>query len=200
MIEVDGKQLLTEAQWERKRRHVKKSQLGKGVERAWVCPKGKTHAVFYSLEQTRPWSKRDVAKARRERREREATRKAKAEREMLEAELRLASSEAADEAERSLVAACWGIRLPALDEIGESFFSRPHTAWQWVSRGLVPIAEARWRPRSYGFDGERSEWWYCRWYDVRPDASRAEKLLETGPKTFDRLPDGRPYDGRPWWG
>ena len=28
---------------------------------------------------------------------------------------------------------------------------------------------------------------------------RAKELLETGPREYDRLPDGRPYDGRPWW-
>lgn len=30
------------------------------------------------------------------------------------------------------------------------------------------------------------------------DALKKE-LLETGPREYDRLPDGRPYDGRPWW-
>ena len=29
--------------------------------------------------------------------------------------------------------------------------------------------------------------------------ARAKELLETGPREYDRLPDGRPYDGRPWW-
>lgn len=36
-------------------------------------------------------------------------------------------------------------------------------------------------------------------WDVRYDPDRAKELLETGPREYDRLPDGRPYDGRPWW-
>lgn len=35
MIEIDGVELRTAAQWEKKHRHVKKGQLGKGVERTW---------------------------------------------------------------------------------------------------------------------------------------------------------------------
>ncbi|MGN0038037.1 MAG: hypothetical protein ACI36Y_02730 [Coriobacteriales bacterium] len=31
------------------------------------------------------------------------------------------------------------------------------------------------------------------------DEQRIAEVLETGPKEVDRLPDGRPYDGRPWW-
>lgn len=34
---------------------------------------------------------------------------------------------------------------------------------------------------------------------LRYDPDRAKELLETGPREYDRLPDGRPYDGRPWW-
>ena len=30
-------------------------------------------------------------------------------------------------------------------------------------------------------------------------AERARELLKTGPREYDRLPDGRSYDGRPWW-
>lgn len=36
-------------------------------------------------------------------------------------------------------------------------------------------------------------------WDVRYDPDRAKELLETGLREYDRLPDGRPYDGRPWW-
>ena len=28
---------------------------------------------------------------------------------------------------------------------------------------------------------------------------RAKELLETGPREYDRLPDGGPYDGHPCW-
>lgn len=36
-------------------------------------------------------------------------------------------------------------------------------------------------------------------WDVRYDPDHAKELLETGPSEYDRLPDGRPYDGHPWW-
>lgn len=97
MIEIDGVELRTAAQWEKKHRHVKKGQLGKGVERTWRSPNGNTTAMFYNIEQTRPWAKKDVEAVNRRRR------------------------------------------------------------------------------------------------------ADAKELLETGPREYDRLPDGRPYDGRPWW-
>lgn len=67
MIEIDGVELRTAAQWEKKHRHVKKGQLGKGVERTWRSPNGNTTAMFYNIEQTRPWAKKDVPTALRER-------------------------------------------------------------------------------------------------------------------------------------
>lgn len=70
------------------------------------------------------------------------------------------------------------------------------TAYQWCDLGFVPIAEARWRLTRYGGN---SAWYYCSPWDVRYDPDRAKELLETGPREYDRLPDGRPYDGRPWW-
>lgn len=73
---------------------------------------------------------------------------------------------------------------------------RDHTAYQWCDLGFVPIAEARWRLTRYGGN---SAWYYCSPCDVRYDPDRAKELLETGPREYDRLPDGRPYDGRPWW-
>lgn len=27
----------------------------------------------------------------------------------------------------------------------------------------------------------------------------ADAMQAAGPREYDRLPDGRPYDGRPWW-
>lgn len=138
MIEIDGVELRTAAQWEKKHRHVKKGQLGKGVERTWRSPNGNTTAMFYNIEQTRPWAKKDV----------------------------------------------------------EAVSRRDHTAYQWCDLGFVPIAEARWRLTRYGGN---SAWYYCSPWDVRYDPDRAKELLETGPREYDRLPDGRPYDGRPWW-
>lgn len=58
MIEVDGIELRTATQWEKKHRHVKKGQLDKGVERAWRSPNGNTTAMFYREDQTRPGRKR----------------------------------------------------------------------------------------------------------------------------------------------
>lgn len=138
MIEIDGVELRTAAQWEKKHRHVKKGQLGKGVERTWRSPNGNTTAMFYNIEQTRPWAKKDV----------------------------------------------------------EAVNRRDNTAYQWCDLGFVPIAEARWRLTRYGGN---SAWYYCSPWDVRYDPDRAKELLETGPREYDRLPDGRPYDGRPWW-
>lgn len=71
---------------------------------------------------------------------------------------------------------------------------RDHTAYQWCALGFVPIAEARWRLTRYGGN---SAWYYCHAWGVRYDPDRAKELLETGPREYDRLPDGRPYDGRP---
>lgn len=68
MIEIDGVELRTAAQWEKKHRHVKKGQLGKGVERTWRSPNGNTTAMFYNIEQTRPWAKKDVEAVNRRRR------------------------------------------------------------------------------------------------------------------------------------
>lgn len=160
MIEIDGVELRTAAQWEKKHRHVKKGQLGKGVERTWRSPNGNTTAMFYNIEQTRPWAKKDVEAVNRRRR---ADAKAKRE---------------ADECGR----------------IGVD--RRDHTAYQWCDLGFVPIAEARWRLTRYGGN---SAWYYCSPWDVRYDPDRAKELLETGPREYDRLPDGRPYDGCPWW-
>lgn len=53
--------------------------------------------------------------------------------------------------------------------------------------------------RSREYAPSRGESGYVRAWDVRYDPDRAKELLETGPREYDRLPDGRPYDGRPWW-
>lgn len=101
MIEIDGVELRTAAQWEKKHRHVKKGQLGKGVERTWRFPNGNTTAMFYNIEQTRPWAKKDVEAVNRRRRA-----DAKAKREAEERE----RSEGAARAEqhRKDLLDCWG--------------------------------------------------------------------------------------------
>lgn len=73
-----------------------------------------------------------------------------------------------------------------------------HTAYQWVAEGRVPRADATWvrgDPDLY----KSFDFFYCHRSDMESDAEAASKLLETGPREYDRLPDGRPYDGRPWW-
>ena len=49
---------------------------------------------------------------------------------------------------------------------------------------------------SLTFKGDRGEWLSRKGAQL---TDRAKELLETGPREYDRLPDGRPYDGRPWW-
>lgn len=183
MIEIDGVELRTAAQWEKKHRHVKKGQLGKGVERTWRSPNGNTTAMFYSIEQTRPWAKKDVEAVNRKRRA-----DAKAKRDAEERE-RIESAARAEQHRKDL---CDCLRVHAIDEA----IRRAHTAYQWCDLGFVPIVEAKWRLTRYGGN---SAWYYCSHWDVRYDPDRARELLETGPREYDRLPDGRPYDGRPWW-
>ena len=68
MINIDGIEYRTAAQWEKKHRHVLKGQLKKGVERPWRSPNGNETMKFYSVEQTRPWAKKDVEAVNRRRR------------------------------------------------------------------------------------------------------------------------------------
>lgn len=101
MIEVDGIELRTATQWEKKHRHVKKGQLGKGVERAWRSPNGNTTAMFYREDQTRPWAKKDVEAVNRKRRA-----EAKAKRDAAECE-RIERA-AREEQSRDDLLDCWG--------------------------------------------------------------------------------------------
>lgn len=101
MIEIDGVELRTAAQWEKKHRHVKKGQLGKGVERTWRSPNGNTTAMFYNIEQTRPWAKKDVEAVNRRRRA-----DAKAKREAEERE-RIEGAARAEQHRKDLLD-CWG--------------------------------------------------------------------------------------------
>lgn len=73
-----------------------------------------------------------------------------------------------------------------------------HTAYQWVAEGRVPRADATWVRGDPDFY-KSFDFFYCHRSDTESDAEAASKLLETGPREYDRLPDGRPYDGRPWW-
>lgn len=72
-IEINGEVYRTEAQWERRHRHVNKRC--RGVERTWRSPRGgNDSAVFYSEEQTRPWTE---AEKRRERKAKAAAKHAR---------------------------------------------------------------------------------------------------------------------------
>lgn len=68
MINIDGIEYRTAAQWEKKHRHVLKGQLKKGVERSWRSPNGNETMMFYNIEQTRTWAKKDVEAVNRRRR------------------------------------------------------------------------------------------------------------------------------------
>lgn len=192
MIELDGVKLYTEKQWEKKHRHVLKGQLKKGVEREWRSPRGNESAMFYSEEQTRPWSKKDVEAAKRKRRE--AAKKKR------EAEMREEIWLAAQEDQRlSDLFDCWDGPIDTISDANLQDSRIDHTAYQWCVLGFVPIADARWKPVTYNRRRDDSTWYYCSKWDVRYDPARARELLKTGPRECDRLPDGGLYDGHPWW-
>ena len=56
MIEIEGETLRTEREWERRHRHVLKSQRDKGVEREWCIkpPNKYAYATWYRKSQTKP--------------------------------------------------------------------------------------------------------------------------------------------------
>lgn len=101
MINIDGIEYRTAAQWEKKHRHVLKGQLKKGVERSWRSPNGNETMLFYSIEQTRPWAKKDVEAVNRKRRA-----EAKAKRDAAECE-RIERA-AREEQSRDDLLDCWG--------------------------------------------------------------------------------------------
>uniref|UniRef100_UPI00050FD738 hypothetical protein n=1 Tax=Collinsella sp. 4_8_47FAA TaxID=742722 RepID=UPI00050FD738 len=129
----------------------------------------------------RPWAKKDVEAVNRRRRA-----DAKAKREADECG-RIEGAARAEQHRKDLLD-CWGAHI---DEETLQEGRRDHTAYQWCDLGFVPIAEARWRLTRYGGN---SAWYYCSPWDVRYDPDRAKELLETGPREYDRLPDGRPYE------
>lgn len=101
MINIDGIEYRTAAQWEKKHRHVLKGQLKKGVERSWRSPNGNETMMFYSVEQTRPWAKKDVEAVNRRRRA-----DAKAKRDAEECE-RIEGAARAEQHRKDLLD-CWG--------------------------------------------------------------------------------------------
>ena len=78
MINDNGIELRTEAQWAAKHRAVLKRERGKGLMREWYITQRKTaEAVFYREDQTRPFNQRELRRARKKKRDLERTRKAR---------------------------------------------------------------------------------------------------------------------------
>ena len=76
MITVNGIEMRTEAQWAKRRRAVLKRQLKKGVSRCWKIPGGgDADATFYREDQTRPYNKRELQRAKSQHRKMEKTRR-----------------------------------------------------------------------------------------------------------------------------
>ena len=73
MIRENGVDLRTKTQWAEKYRAVLKRQIKKGVRKEWYSPVGKTAAVFYREDQTRPFNQRELRRARKKKRDLERT-------------------------------------------------------------------------------------------------------------------------------
>ena len=175
MIEVDGEKLYTEAEWERRHRHVLKRQLSKGVVRCWRSPRGDEFAAWYREDQTRPWNQRELKAAARQR----AKERARKHDEKI-------AQEARDRAESELLRRIAG---------GDVYYGERHTAYQWLAEGFVPIDEARWRVGN-PHEGESHRYCYCQSYDVRRNPERAAELLADAPWQHS---EDYCYDGLPWW-
>lgn len=146
--------------------------------------------MFYSEVQTRPWAKKDIEAVNRNRRE--AARKKRDEK--MRFEIAFAASNKQCMAD---LFDCWGGPIDTISEANLQDNCIDHTAYQWRVLAFVSIADARWKPITYRHSD--STWYYCSKWDVRYDPKHAKELLKTGPREYDYLPDGRPYDGHPWW-
>ena len=80
----------------------------------------------------------------------------------------------------------WGGTIDTISEANLQDSYIENTAYRWCVLGLVPIVDTRWKPVTYGHGD--SSWYYY-----------TKELLKTGPREYDRHPDGGPYDGRPCW-
>ena len=195
MIIIDGTEMRTASQWAKKRRAVLKRQLKKGVSRCWKIPGGDVaSATFYREDQTRPYNKKELQRARSQRRRLEKTRKER------------------------LSCRCCGeyfgrdARYELEDGLCE-FCCRPHTAWQWLSqkrcvprRGEEPTGMHPWYwdPETDGWADSEKEWYYYTAEQVRPVTDkRFEKLkalyirIFGGWETIDL--EHTAYDGHAWW-
>ena len=185
MIEIEGEILRTEREWERRHRHVLKSQRGKGVERTWRAHPGNVTATWYREEQTKPWTKRELRAAARAR----AAERARKHDEEVAAKARM-------EGEVELLRRICG-EYP-IDGC-------PHTACQWVEAGFVPLDGAKWRLGDPA-EGQSDGYFYCQAHDVRYRPRRAAELLEKAPWNQPPPPvwarkqrRESVYLGAPWW-
>lgn len=132
MINIDGIEYRTAAQWEKKHRHVLKGQLKKGVERSWRSPNGNETMMFYNIEQTRTWAKKDVEAVNRRRR---ADAKAKRE---AEERGRIEGAARAEQHRKDLLD-CWGAHID--EETLQGGAPRPYR---------LPVVRSRLRPDCRG--------------------------------------------------
>ena len=195
MIIIDGKEMRTASQWAAKKRAVLKRQLKKGVSRCWKIPGGgDADAVFYSEDQTRPFNKRELQRARNQLRRLEKTRKER------------------------LSCRCCGeyFGRDAVYELENGlcdFCRKPHTAWQWLAHkrcapktGEEPTGmhPRYWNPETEEWDNSEKEWYYYTAEQVRPvTEKRFEKLkalyirIFGGWETIDL--EHTAYNGHAWW-
>lgn len=141
MINIDGIEYRTAAQWEKKHRHVLKGQLKKGVERSWRSPNGNETMLFYSIEQTRPWAKKDVEAVNRRRRADAKAKREAEERDRIEGAVRA-------EQHRKDLLDCWGLTSTRKPCRRAAATTPPTSGARWGSYpsprrgGVLPAMEA----------------------------------------------------------
>ena len=195
MINENGIELRTEAQWAEKNRAVLKRQREKGVRKEWYVPGGNTaSAVFYREDQTRPYNQRELRRARKKRRDLIRTRKAR------------------------LSCGCCGeyYGREAQHELQDglcSYCRKPHTSWQWLSekhlapkKGEAPVGR---HPKYPDLDAgcwkeSEKEWFYYTSEQVTPVSDkRFERLKSQYIKLYGGWEmidlENTTYDGHAWW-
>ena len=173
MIEVDGAVLRTAREWEKRRRHVLKRELGKGVVREWRSPAGKSTATWYREDQTRPWTARELSRLKRERADAR-----------LEARLSAARDEGALSQRLLDMSEAQGC---AVDEAAYCWC----TAYQWVALGLRPDALGPLATRGRGSSGAR------RGLLLLPALGRSPRPRPRGETDRERAPGIQPPARRP---
>lgn len=195
MITVDGVEMRTAIQWAKKRRAVLKRQEKKGLRRSWSIPGGDVaSATFYREDQTRPFNKKELQRAQRQRRRLEKTRKAR------------------------LSCKCCGqyFGRDAVYELENGlcdFCRKPHTAWQWLAHkrcapktGEEPtgIRPRYWNPDERVWAESDKVWYYYTDKQVSKISDKRFERLKAlyikaygGWETIDL--EHTEYDGHMWW-